>query len=88
VGNDDPRLRRHWLDGVSSEVKASIDGRLIQHHRVCILRAAFGRLFLFAKGPDSYEAEVRDVFRDVLSGLPCGDGIGGGSVGGDLALSQ
>jgi len=29
MGHDDPRLRRHWLHGLSAEVKASIDGRLI-----------------------------------------------------------
>jgi hypothetical protein len=29
MGDDDPRLRRHWLHGLSEEVKASIDGRLI-----------------------------------------------------------
>ena len=29
MGNDDPRLRLHWLHGLSSEVKASIDGGLI-----------------------------------------------------------
>jgi hypothetical protein len=34
MGNDDSRLRRHWLHGLSSEVKASTDGRLIHQHRV------------------------------------------------------
>jgi hypothetical protein len=29
MGDDDPRLRRRWLHGVSSEVEARIDGRLI-----------------------------------------------------------
>jgi hypothetical protein len=32
------------------------------------------------------EAEARDVFRNVLSGLHCGPRIGRGSIGGDLAL--
>jgi hypothetical protein len=34
MGDDDPRLRWHWLHGVSPKVKASIDGRLICDHQV------------------------------------------------------
>ena len=37
MSNDDFRLRRHWLHRLSSEVKASIDGRVIHQHRVWIL---------------------------------------------------
>jgi hypothetical protein len=32
MGNAVARLRRHWFLGLSSEIKASIDGRLI-HNR-------------------------------------------------------
>jgi hypothetical protein len=32
MGNDDPRLHWRWLYGVSSEVEARFDGRLI--HRL------------------------------------------------------
>ena len=45
--------------------------------------ASWGRFFVL-RGRDHHEAETGDVFRDVLSGLPCGHGIGGGSVGGDI----
>jgi hypothetical protein len=43
MGDDDPRLRRHWLHGLSPEVKARIDGRLICDHQILEsrLRAAF-----------------------------------------------
>ena len=34
MGNDVARLRGHWLHGLSSEVKASIDGYLIRDHQV------------------------------------------------------
>jgi hypothetical protein len=34
MGDDDPRLRGHWLHGVSSEVEAGIDGSLIHDDRV------------------------------------------------------
>jgi hypothetical protein len=34
MSDDDPRLRGHWLHGVSPEVKASTDGRLIRDHQV------------------------------------------------------
>jgi hypothetical protein len=34
MGHDDPWLRGHWLHGLSPEVKASIDGRLIRDHQV------------------------------------------------------
>jgi hypothetical protein len=34
LGNADPRLRRHCLYDLSSEVKAGIDGRLIYNQRV------------------------------------------------------
>jgi hypothetical protein len=34
MGDDDPWLRRRWLHGVSSEVAANIDGRLICDHRI------------------------------------------------------
>jgi hypothetical protein len=33
---------------------------------------------------DHEQSKAQDVFRHVLSGLPCGDGIGGGSIGGNL----
>src|SRR5580704_13128193 len=48
MGNDDPRLLRARLHGLSPEVKASIDGRLIHDHQVLNWRAVFGRLFLCA----------------------------------------
>ena len=48
MGDDDPRLRWHWLHGLSSEVKGSIDGRLIHDHQGVELEAAFGRLFRLA----------------------------------------
>jgi hypothetical protein len=34
MGDAAARLRWHWLHGLSSEVKASIDDRLINDHRV------------------------------------------------------
>jgi hypothetical protein len=34
MGDDDPRLRWHWLHGISPEVKASIDGGVIHDHQV------------------------------------------------------
>src|ERR1700730_12886715 len=45
MGDADPRLRWHRLHGLSSEVKASIDGGVIQDTGF-ELRAAFVRLFL------------------------------------------
>ena len=30
MGNDDPRLRGRWLQGLSAEVEARIDGGVIQ----------------------------------------------------------
>jgi len=40
MANDDPRFRWRWVHGISPEVKASIDGRLIHDHE-SRLRAAF-----------------------------------------------
>jgi hypothetical protein len=44
MGNDDPRFLRTRLHGLSPQVKASIDGRLIQDHQFELksrFRAAF-----------------------------------------------
>jgi hypothetical protein len=49
MGNDDPRLRWHRLHGVSSEGKASIDGRLIDDQWA--MSAAFGGFFLLPNRP-------------------------------------
>jgi hypothetical protein len=45
MGHAHPWLRRHWLHGVSPEVEASIDGRLIKVVRLNC-KAAFGRPFV------------------------------------------
>jgi hypothetical protein len=34
MGHDDPRLRWHWLHGLSSEINASVDARLFYDHRI------------------------------------------------------
>ena len=47
---------RHRLYGVSSQVKAVIDGCLIHDQRF-ELRAAFGRLFLFARSMSAHRVQ-------------------------------
>jgi hypothetical protein len=45
MGDDDPGLRWPWLYGLSAEVKASIDDRLIHNHWARIEKPpSFGRL--------------------------------------------
>jgi hypothetical protein len=34
IGHDDPRLRWHWVHGLSPEINASVNGRLICDHRI------------------------------------------------------